>query len=157
MLLRYNRPKLCFRVVCAADLHFHSLFLKKGDKVIGDAFLDANDRECHASHTCAAVGRVNNGVDSCFQVAVLKHKRMVFRFTLSLYPLAMLGGNGVNMLADACCSNESDCLNTRILQKDFSFITACSDQIYDTLRESALRIEQLEHAHRCKGGIGVGF
>ena len=58
----HDRAELRLGVIGAADLHRHCLLLRQRNKLVGNGFLDHNDRKCHAAHTGAAISRIDDGI-----------------------------------------------------------------------------------------------
>lgn len=107
----HDRAKIRLGIIGAANDQLLGRFLQKRHKLIGDALLHTYHRQGHAPHTGAAEGGVDHGADRALQIAVLQNQSVVLCLTLSLDPLAVGGGLGVDFLAHAGGAHEGDGLD----------------------------------------------
>ena len=82
---------------------------------------------------------------------------MVLCLTLCLNSFAMSCCLGIYLFTNTCCSYECNSLYSLICKKDISLYTAAGHKVYNTLRESALCIEELHDPHSCKWCLGACF
>ena len=102
-----DRAELGLRVVGAADDALLGELLHVADELVGDLVLDHAHGQSHAAHAGAAEGGVDDAGGGALERGVGQHEAVVLGLGLGLDALAVGGGDGVDVLADARWSRRS--------------------------------------------------
>src|SRR5699024_12242811 len=84
------------------------LLFQESHELVGDALLHDDAGQSHTPLARAAVGGVDDAVSSALEGGVLEDEGVVFGLGLGLDALAVLGGDAVNVLADAGGAGKAD-------------------------------------------------